>query len=189
MFIKDSFIKDSFIKNCFIKDDFIKNGFVRKLVLIVFCLFSFLVSFTNVSESANNELKVMMNTNQGPVLTMPSMIESVTDTVEMDYIVLGYNLPMVIKLNEHGKEVFSRNNGERDYDYVVSRLSLRWNPNTGEIYKQTLNTTAVLTNGERVELPNENTDMVNITNNENNGFWREIYQIAENLYQSNNRKR
>lgn len=176
------FIKNGFIK-CFIKD-FIN----RRMVLIVFCLFSFLVSFVNVSEAANNDLKVMMNTNQGPVLTMPSMIESVTDTVEMDYIVLGYNLPMVIKLNEHGKEVFSRNNGERDYDYVVSRLQLRWNPNTGEIYKQTLNTTAVLTNGEKVELPDENTDMVNITNNENNGFWREIYQIAENLYQSNKQK-
>ena len=164
--------------------------FIRKLfrvVILSICLIGpgLAVIDSNRVEASNNpnELQYLMSTNYGTMMTMPSYMVSVIEPVEMDLLTLGYDLPIVFKLNEAGIAAFNESSGERDYDYVIYKLSLRWNPNYGDIYKGMFNTKAKLKNGEVIDLPNENDSQIyNMTNSENSKFWRDLYEASDNMY-------
>ena len=163
------------------------TGKFIKVVIIFVCLISlgFVMVDSNRVEASNNpnELQYLMNTNYGLMMTRPSYMVSVIEPVEMDLLTLGYDLPIVFKLNDAGIAAFNESSGERDYDYVMYKLSLRWNPNYGDIYKGMFNTKAKLKNGEVIDLPNENDSQIwNMTNSENSKFWRDLYEASDNMY-------
>ena len=160
----------------------------KSLIVLFVCLISLgmgLMNSNRVEASNNpNELQYLMGTNYGAMMTMPSYMESVVEPVELDYLTLGYNLPIVLKLNETGIAAYKETSGDNDYDYILYKLSLRWNPNSGEIYKGFFNVKAKLKNGEVIDLPNENDDrIVNMTESRNSKFWRDLYQASGDMYQ------